>query len=219
MTQPFSVAMPSFRGPNPTEKTMWGVTPLDQLWCRIRFREARYEGTATPPGFRPTIAYPGFNGGMDWGSVSVDPVRQILFVNSNRIANYDQIITRNDAIKRKLSFNKKHGALNAPQLNTPYAAIIKVFQSPLGIPCNQPPYGVLSAVDLKSGKLIWSQHFGTARGAGPLGLRSHLLSRSARPTMAGDWRQRPACCSSARRRTAISGRSRRRPANCYGAAI
>lgn len=75
MTQPFSVAMPSFRGPNPTEKTMWGVTPLDQLWCRIRFREARYEGTATPPGFRPTIAYPGFNGGMDWGSVSVDPVR------------------------------------------------------------------------------------------------------------------------------------------------
>ena len=31
------------------ERDMWGVTPLDQLWCRIRFRSLRYDGEATPP--------------------------------------------------------------------------------------------------------------------------------------------------------------------------
>lgn len=173
-TQPFSVAMPSFRGADLTEKSMWGATPLDQLWCRIRFREARYEGTATPPGFKPSIAYPGFNGGIDWGSSSVDPVRHILFVNSNRVANYNVIITREEAQRRQLTFGKKHGALNAPQQNTPYVTIIKVFMSPLGIPCNQPPFGMLAAVDLVSGKLIWSQPFGSARASGPLGTRSML---------------------------------------------
>ncbi|WP_242128729.1 membrane-bound PQQ-dependent dehydrogenase, glucose/quinate/shikimate family [Sphingobium sp. Sx8-8] len=184
-TQPFSVGMPSFRGPDLTEKSMWGVTPIDQLWCRIRFREARYEGTATPPGFRPTIAYPGFNGGMDWGSVSVDPIRHLLFVNSNRVPNYDRIVTRDDAARERLIFGKKHGALNAPQFNTPYVAIIKVFMSPLAIPCNQPPYGMLAAVDIRSGKLVWSQPFGTAREAGPLGLRSKLPFTIGTPNNGG----------------------------------
>jgi quinoprotein glucose dehydrogenase len=173
-TQPFSVAMPSFRGADLTEKSMWGATPLDQLWCRIKFREARYEGTATPPGFKPSIAYPGFNGGIDWGSASVDPVRNILFVNSNRVANYNVIVTRAEAGRQNLAFGKKHGALNAPQINTPYVTIIKVFMSPLGIPCNQPPFGMLAAVDLASGKLIWSRPFGSARASGPLGTRSML---------------------------------------------
>jgi quinoprotein glucose dehydrogenase len=184
-TQPFSVSLPSFRGPDLTEKTMWGVTPLDQLWCRIRFREARYEGTATPVGFKPTIVYPGFNGGVDWGSVSVDPLRQILFVNSNRVANYDEILTRAEAKERGIGFAAKHGALNAPQLNTPYVSIIRIFQSPLGVPCNQPPFGMLAAVDLKSGKLIWAQRFGSARASGPLGIRSMLPITVGTPNNGG----------------------------------
>ena len=37
-TQPYSVGIPSFTGPRPTEKGMWGLTPIDQAICRIRFR-------------------------------------------------------------------------------------------------------------------------------------------------------------------------------------
>lgn len=184
-TQPFSLGMPSFRGPDLTEKTMWGVTPLDHLWCRIRFREARYEGTATPPGFRPNIAYPGFNGGIDWGSVAVDPARQIVIVNSNRVANYDQIITRAEADRRRFGEVTKHGALDAPQLNTPYGAIIRVFTSPLGIPCNQPPFGKLAAVDLQSGKLMWQKDFGLATKAGPWGMRSGVPLTIGTPNNGG----------------------------------
>ena len=28
----------------PPPAMMWGITPFDQLWCRIKFREARYDG-------------------------------------------------------------------------------------------------------------------------------------------------------------------------------
>ncbi|MCF8709438.1 outer membrane protein assembly factor BamB family protein [Rhizorhapis sp. SPR117] len=49
-TQPFADSMPSFRGKLLSEKSMWGITPLDQMWCRIKFRESAYDGTLTPPG-------------------------------------------------------------------------------------------------------------------------------------------------------------------------
>jgi quinoprotein glucose dehydrogenase len=177
-TQPFSVGMPSFRGPDLNEKAMWGITPFDQLWCRIRFRQARYEGPLTPVGLRPTIVYPGYLGGTDWGGVSVDPDRQVMVVNSNRVANYDQLITRTDADRMGLKAIGAHyhgdvgGAV--AQAGTPYAAVIAPFLSPLGVPCQQPPFGMLSVIDLKTRKVTWSKPFGTARDSGPLGLESHL---------------------------------------------
>jgi glucose dehydrogenase len=54
---------------------MWGVSPFDQLWCRIKFKEAHYEGEFTPIGLKPTIIYPGYLGGSEWAGVAVDPER------------------------------------------------------------------------------------------------------------------------------------------------
>ena len=71
-TQPFSVGMPQFRGPDLTEADMWGLTPLDQLWCRIEFRKLRYEGHFTPPTLTGTLQFPGNAGGFNWGSVAID---------------------------------------------------------------------------------------------------------------------------------------------------
>src|SRR3546814_20619859 len=72
-TQPFSTGLPSFGGPRPSEKSMWGLTPIDQAMCRIRFKQARFEGTMTPLGIdRPTMTWPGYLGGLDWGGISVE---------------------------------------------------------------------------------------------------------------------------------------------------
>src|SRR3546814_6646916 len=68
--------MPSLAGETLREADMWGVTPLDQLWCRITFKRARYAGALTPPGPTPSIMYPGYAGGMNWGSVSIDHSRR-----------------------------------------------------------------------------------------------------------------------------------------------
>ena len=44
--------------------------------------------------------------------------------------------------------------------------------SPLGLPCNRPPWGALTAVDLKKGRLAWETPLGTTSTLAPLGLAS-----------------------------------------------
>jgi quinoprotein glucose dehydrogenase len=173
-TQPFSMGMPDLSGPNLTESMMWGMTPIDQMICRIMFRQAEYKGPLTPIQLnRRTIEYPGYVGGMDWGSVTIDPVRQLLLVNTNRFANYNMLITRAEARKRGIRVIDGKAAADSagaqPMEGTPYAVDVRPFVSPLFMPCQQPPYGFMSAVDLKTRKLVWNQPFGTTRNAGPLG--------------------------------------------------
>jgi quinoprotein glucose dehydrogenase len=189
-TQPFSVGMPSFRGPNLRERDMWGVTPFDQMWCRVKFKEARYEGTMTPPGLTPNIAYPGYLGGIDWGSVSVDKDRQLMVVTSSRVPNYDVLIPRAEADKRGIKPVGKGASSSdvsgvSPQANTLYAANIKAFLSPLGAPCNEPPYGMITAVDLRTQKVVWSKPLGTARDSGPFGIPSLLPIPMGAPIAGG----------------------------------
>lgn len=174
-TQPYSVELPSFAGPELSERAMWGLTPFDQLWCRIKFREARYEGPMTPPGLSPTVEYPGYKGGIGWGGVSVDLDRNVMIVNSSRIAVYARLIARDEA-NAILAAAKSRGIHShiATQIGAPFAAEVAPFLSPIGVPCQQPPYGMLSAVNLKTHKLMWSKPFGTARDSGPFGLESHL---------------------------------------------
>jgi len=165
-TQPFSAAMPSFGGPAPTEKSMWGLTPIDQALCRIRFRQARFEGEMTPLSTdRFTITWPGYLGGIDWGGVSVDVRRGLMIVNNNQVANYNRLISRAEADRRGIKpMNAAHMSNvggPAAQQGVPYAAQIAPFLSPLAIPCQQPPYGSINAVDLRTGKLVWA-HRATA---------------------------------------------------------
>ena len=190
-TQPFSDAMPSFRGVRLAERDMWGVTPLDQLWCRIKFREARYEGTLTPPGLTPSIGFPGFLGGMNWGGVSIDRDRNLMIVNTNYVGNYTELLTREEANKRGArpvgmgAAPKPEGRMIGPQLGTPYAILSPPFLSPLFAPCQAPPWGRISAVDLGTGKLVWSHPLGTARDSGPLGLPSLLPFKIGTPNLGG----------------------------------
>jgi quinoprotein glucose dehydrogenase len=169
-TQPYSTDIPSLAGPDLTEADMWGATPVDQLWCRIQFRKARYEGSMTPPTEgRPWIYSPGWMGGNDWGSVSVDEARGILVAVSMRMANLDRFVEAHE-IKPGTDLTKL-GAIQ--QDGSPYPGIItNYFHSALGIPCQRPPYGMLSAIDLKTHRLLWSKPWGTARHAGPLALSS-----------------------------------------------
>jgi quinoprotein glucose dehydrogenase len=189
-TQPFSTGLPSFEGPRPSERTMWGLTPIDQAWCRLRFRQARFEGTLTPIGDdRPTITWPGALGGNNWGSVAVDPKSRIMIVNSSHVINYNKLLPRAvaDAMRlkpvAKPSFENVAGPV--AQQGTPFAAAIAPFLSPLVAPCTQPPYGLISAVDLNSRTLLWQKPFGTARDSGPLLMSTGLPIPIGVPNIGG----------------------------------
>jgi glucose dehydrogenase len=40
------------------ERDMWGVTPFDQMLCRIDFKSMRYDGAFTPPSLQGSIVLP-----------------------------------------------------------------------------------------------------------------------------------------------------------------
>ena len=172
-TQPFSVGMPSFDDTVLSESQMWGATPLDQLWCRIKFREARYEGPFTPPRTTPSITYNSYLGGINWGSVAVDPERLVMIVNYNRMANYTRLVPRkeSDAMGAKVSENGTiHIGLPVPQMGTPFGVSTGPFLSPLTMPCTEPPFGKIAAVDLKTRKLLWERALGSSADSGPKGI-------------------------------------------------
>ncbi|MCB2077432.1 MAG: membrane-bound PQQ-dependent dehydrogenase, glucose/quinate/shikimate family [Novosphingobium sp.] len=185
-TQPYS-AFPNVAGDPLTERTMWGATPFDQLWCRIAFRKARYEGDFTPPGERETIFYPGSAGGSNWGSVTIDTARQLMVANSLYMADMGRMIPRAEADRMMAAYGsgKTSETFAFPQQGTPFAMDRKVFLGPLGAPCQQPPYGKLSVFDLKTGKLVWSEPLGTAEAAGPLGIESKLPITMGAPNLGG----------------------------------
>jgi quinate dehydrogenase (quinone) len=137
-TQPFSVGMPSF-AKRLTEADMWGITPFDQAACRLQFKRMRYEGPLTPPttGYG-SLYYPGVAGGMNWGSVAVDEVNNLMVVNTMNNPSVVRLIPR-DEVKENEVFG-----IGGAQAGTPYAVYSFFFLSPIFAPCIEPPYGEMA---------------------------------------------------------------------------
>ncbi|MBK1796248.1 membrane-bound PQQ-dependent dehydrogenase, glucose/quinate/shikimate family [Devosia sp. WQ 349] len=189
-TQPYSNSLPSFRGADLTEADMWGVSPFDQLYCRIMFKQARYEGNNTPPGLTPSIQSPSTFGSINWGGVSVDPINGVMLVNNNRFASYIKLLDRETADGMGIEPQGEWGDPRevggvVAQKFVPYAAFPQFWLTALGVPCIDPPYGYISAVDLNTGKLLWSNTFGSSKGQGALGIKVPFELPMGTPTHGG----------------------------------
>lgn len=178
-TQPHSTGMPNIGNQTLKESDMWGATPFDQLLCRIAFKDMDHQGVFTPPGMGPTLQFPGSLGGMNWGSVSIDPISQTMFVNDMRLGLANYMIARADM--KPGASGIEMGAV--PQEGTPFGAMRQRFLSPLGIPCQKPPFGTMTAVDLKSRQIKWQVPVGTVRDTGPLGIPMWLPIPIGMPTL------------------------------------
>tara|TARA_B100000678_G_scaffold284156_1_gene285321 strand:- start:1537 stop:3891 length:2355 start_codon:yes stop_codon:yes gene_type:complete len=173
-TQPFAVDIPIFRM-QLDESKMWGLTPLDQLWCRIEYQKMRYEGHFTVPGVGSVLQNPGPTGGFNWGSVSVDEANNLMIVNPLFMANKLTLIPRDELPE----------GVTGSQLGTPYSHTTTRFMSPLHVPCMQPPYGILGVVDLETHELLWEKPIGTAKHTGPLGIPTRLPLTIGTPQTGG----------------------------------
>ncbi|ANN58731.1 glucose dehydrogenase [Mesorhizobium loti NZP2037] len=165
-TQPVSTI--SFKPPPLQEKDMWGISPLDELVCRIEFRSLYYKGRYTPPTERGSIIYPGNFGAFNWGAVAVDPNRQVMFAMPVYLAFTSKMIPRPDKYARVVT--KAGGDVFNENFGAPYAAKMGAFLSPLGLPCQAPPWGYVAGVDLTTGKTIYKHVNGTVRDLSPIPL-------------------------------------------------
>lgn len=182
-TQPYSVSMPAIGAERLTESRMWGATLLDQLVCRIGFRSARYEGDFTPQGATPAIEYPGWAGGMNWGSASVAENLGYMIVNDIRMPIVNRLIPRAQYETGVENGELKDGT--SPQTGTPWGLQQKRFLSPLGVPCQEPPFGTITAIDLATRKIVWSRPIGTVQDTGPLGIALGVKAPIGLPTLGG----------------------------------
>lgn len=180
-TQPYSTGLPSVAPKTLTEADMWGATPIDQLLCRIEFRQAHYEGQFTPPQLKNTIVYPAFDGVIDWHGASIDPERKLLIANANYIPFMISMAPRGP-YEKSGAVPGWNGQGNepkiksgiAPQYGTPYIGKVHPWLNPIGVPCHAPPWGTLTAIDLVSHKIVWSHPLGTTRDTGLFGTHTNL---------------------------------------------
>ncbi|WP_421359026.1 MULTISPECIES: membrane-bound PQQ-dependent dehydrogenase, glucose/quinate/shikimate family [Agrobacterium] len=182
-TQPISVGMPTIGVEHLSESRMWGMTPLDQLACRIAFRKLRYEGPFTPPSEKATLHFPGWFGGMNWGSVSIAENLGYLIVNDIRTGVTSRLVPRAD-------FDATHSGPGSEgtggrQAGAPWGVEQGTFVSVVGTPCQAPPFGTLTAIDLATRKIAWQMPMGTAEDLGPLNVPTQLPIPIGMPTRGG----------------------------------
>ncbi|MFL6737423.1 MAG: membrane-bound PQQ-dependent dehydrogenase, glucose/quinate/shikimate family [Sphingomonas sp.] len=176
------------------ESDMWGMSPIDQMICRIQYHRADYRGFYTPPrADKYSVQYPGYNGGTDWGSASIDPVRGVIIANYNDMPNYVKLVPRAVANKQGIvprfatstPPSKPHQI--DPQWGVPYAVNVNAgWRVPFTkLMCKRPPYGGIRAIDAATGKTLWDRPLGTARKNGPFKLPTYLPFTIGTPNNGG----------------------------------
>lgn len=168
-TQPYSGL--SFEPEKLTEKDMWGASLIDQMMCRIEFNQLNYDGRYTPPSTNGTLVYPGNFGTFNWGSLAVDPENGVMFGMPTYLAFTSKLIPKDTL--GDVETNKGEQGVNA-NAGADYAVEMGPFLSPLGVPCQQPPWGTVAAADLATGEIAYQRKNGTVQDLSPIPLKFEL---------------------------------------------
>ncbi|MBL8771839.1 MAG: pyrroloquinoline quinone-dependent dehydrogenase [Phenylobacterium sp.] len=163
-TQPFPTAPRPLSPMEIAPEDAYGLTPWDRGACRRLIEGARREGIYTPPSLQGTILYPFTGGGMNWGGLAFDAGRQVVYVNTSSALH---LVTLIPADKVKATQQAEMDTEVSAQRGAPYGMKREVLRSPLGLPCNPPPWGQLHAVDMRTGKVLWEVPLGTTRDLAP----------------------------------------------------
>jgi quinoprotein glucose dehydrogenase len=157
-TQPFPTLPPALVPQMLAVEHVWGPTAKDREACREQIAALRNEGIFTPPSFRGSLIVPGNIGGLHWGGTAFDRERGLLIVPANRMAAAVRLLPR----EQMEAYRKTNPDWETTgQRGTPYAMSRRFLRSPSGLPCNPPPFGTLSAIDVASGRVRWEVPLGT----------------------------------------------------------
>lgn len=166
-TQPTSAL--TFKPEPLQEKNMWGVSMFDQLACRISFHKLNYKGRYTPPSLTGTLVYPGNFGTFNWGSVAIDPERQVMFGMPTYLAFTSRLVPRDQIPPKGQDEKGSEQGLNRND-GAPYGVFMGPFLGPLKIPCQAPPWGYVAGADLRTGEIAYKHKNGTVYDMTPLPL-------------------------------------------------
>jgi len=166
-TQPFPVAPPPVsRQEIVVADDAWGLVYFDKRSCAKKIASRRSEGLFTPPSLEGTIELPGYGGGINWGGVAFEPDTQTVVVFSMDVPMDVALFPREelDALRESGEYDNYEFARMS---GTPYSMRRTMLGSPLDVPCIAPPWGALTAIDMKKGTINWQRSVGTIQDVAP----------------------------------------------------
>ncbi len=147
-TQPYPVAPPPISRQGMTREELSTVTPESAEDCRTLYAQIGGGGLYVPTSLKPTLQFPGFHGGGNWSGGAFDPATGLLYVNTNEEAAMGSLTAQPEGAQTPY---RRQGRFEE------YAW----FRDRHGWPCQQPPWGALTAVDLNRGTIAWRVPLGT----------------------------------------------------------
>jgi quinoprotein glucose dehydrogenase len=162
-TQPFPVKPPPLGKNTFSVDEMYDRSPDHARFCKELFETNHMQvgGPYTPlpaggPDSTNVLFFPSTLGGGNWGGVSVDPGQERLFVNVMHIGQWGHLEKRGSEYVRTSAYG-------------PYA---RFWNRDTRVPCQNPPFGELIAVDLKSGDIAWRSPLGTIDALEAIGIHN-----------------------------------------------
>lgn len=158
-TQPIPVKPPPFARQSMSPDELTDVTPESRAFCAKLIEGAVFGELYTPIGEKPTVLFPGTNGGTNWGGASYDPETRTLYVNSHDNGMMFRMVKRPEG--SQIPYRAQ---------GPPYSR----FWDKNRYPCQKPPWGHLTAIDLDKGEFRWRVTLGVidelvAKGIPPTG--------------------------------------------------
>ena len=146
-TQPFPLKSMQLARTSVTLDDITTVTPESRQYCLDNFRAGLPGGVFNPWGTTVSVALPGTMGGGNWTGSSFNPSLDYLFVNVSEVG--------------AVGFMRKtpEGSPEAYVRDSKWGAYSR-FWDDKHYPCQQPPWGDLNAIDLKTGTLAWKVPLG-----------------------------------------------------------
>ena len=140
-TQPFPVAPPPFAQQRLTSAEVTDLNPRARAAVLEQLGRMRTGDVFLPPGFKPSVALPQFNGGGEWGGASFDPRSRTLYVNSSSEAEWIAMVASKPpgdttmAGLGRLIFgavcSSCHGSERSGNVNAPALASLKTVKDRL----------------------------------------------------------------------------------------
>lgn len=179
-TQPFPVAPRPLAPSRIKPDDAFGLTFWDRGKCRDVIAHARANGLYTPPSQQGTIVYPFTGGGTNWGGLAFDAAHDIAYVNTSSALHLITLFPQKDYAAMKAAHPGKEVS---PQMGSPFGVMREVLVGPFGLPCNPPPWGLLHAVDMHDGHVLWEAPLGTTEDLAPFS--QYILGKTGTPNFGG----------------------------------
>jgi len=180
-TQPFPIKPAPLARQNFTMDDIATVTPELEAACRKLIADNNVAvglGPYAPATYnRSRVIFPSEIGGPNWGGMSFNPTLGYLFVNVNQLG---QLNGLKDPTSGPVNVAALAGTNNPGGRTGPYANVQPSGRfTAMGMPCNQPPWGEMVAINVNTGDIAWRV---------PIGITDSLPAdkqNTGRPGMGG----------------------------------